>query len=182
MSTNSTFTIEGARRNRISASTRLGYKSGIRQVVLWALTSGKPELLMPSPETDGHDETLDLRVFGYENFLEFIVWTVRERGVGMGALSGYRSAIKSLYIDQGVPLPEPYNIDMKVIFSGIRKTVAQDLQSGSKEFTGKKPMTFSLFEHLCVISMGLPDCGFTHAYLILSWNLMCRSKSTETIR
>ncbi|KAF0705914.1 hypothetical protein AaE_014330, partial [Aphanomyces astaci] len=30
--------------------------------------------------------------------------------------------------------------------------------------------------------MGLPDCGFTHLYLVLSWNLMCRSKSTETIR
>ncbi|ETV98451.1 hypothetical protein H310_08599 [Aphanomyces invadans] len=126
--------------------------------------------------------TLDLRVFAYENLLEFIVWTVRERDVGLGALSGYRSAVKSLYIDQGVDLPEPCDSDMKVIFSGIRKSIAQNLQSGSKEFTGKRPMSFSVFEQLCAASMGLPDCGFTHLYLVLSWNLMCRSKSTETIR
>ncbi|KAF0718364.1 Aste57867_1745 [Aphanomyces stellatus] len=126
--------------------------------------------------------TLDLRVFAYENFLEFIVWTVRERNVGLGALSGYRSAVKSLYIDQGVVLPESYDGDMKVIFSGIRKSVAQNLQSGSKEFTGKRPTSFSVFEHLGAVSMDLTDCGFTHLYLVLSWNLMCRSKSTETIR
>ncbi|RQM20763.1 hypothetical protein B5M09_010269 [Aphanomyces astaci] len=135
--------------------------------------AGKPELLMPSTEHEGR-MTLDLRVFAYENFLEFIVWTVRERDIGLGALSGYRSAVKSLYIDQGIALPEPYDGDMK--------SVAQNLQNGSKEFTGKRPMSFSVFEHLCAASMGLPDCGFTHLYLVLSWNLMCRSKSTETIR
>ncbi|ETW04461.1 hypothetical protein H310_04735 [Aphanomyces invadans] len=58
--------------------------------------TGKPELLMPSTE-------------------HCIVWTVRERDVGLGALSGYRSAVKRLYIDQGVDLPEPYDNDMKVI-------------------------------------------------------------------
>ncbi|ETV89797.1 hypothetical protein H310_15374 [Aphanomyces invadans] len=59
--------------------------------------------------------SLDLRVFAYENFLEFIVWTVRERDVGLGALSCYRSAVQSLYVDQGVDLPEPYDSDMKVV-------------------------------------------------------------------
>jgi hypothetical protein len=117
MSTNRDFTIEGARRNRISESTRLGYLSGIRQVVNWAVQAGKPELLMRSTE---HEDrmTLDLRVFAYEKFLEFIAWTVRERDVGLGALSGYRSAVKSLYIDQGVAPPEAYDGDMMVVFSG----------------------------------------------------------------
>ncbi len=62
--------------------------------------------------------TLDLLVFAYENLLEFIAWTVQERDIGLGALSGYRSAGKTLYIDQGVTLPEPYDGDMKDIFSG----------------------------------------------------------------
>ncbi|KAF0735077.1 hypothetical protein Ae201684_008290 [Aphanomyces euteiches] len=65
---------------------------------------------------------------------------------------------------------------MKVIFS------ARDLQNGDKMYTGKRPMTFSLFGQLCSSSLALDDRGFTHLYLILSWNLMCRSKSTETIR
>ncbi|ETV83988.1 hypothetical protein H257_03352 [Aphanomyces astaci] len=133
MSTNSDFTIEGARRSRISDSTRLGYLSGIKKVVNWAVMTGKPELLMPSTEHEGR-MTLDLHAFANENFLEFIVWTVRERDIGLGILRGYRSAVKSLYIDQGVALPEPYDGDMK----------------------------FSVFEHLCAASMGLPDCGFMH--------------------
>ncbi|RHZ02575.1 hypothetical protein DYB31_013762, partial [Aphanomyces astaci] len=93
--------------------------------------AGKLELLLPSTEHEGR-KTLDLRVFAYENFLEFI-------------------------------------------------SVAQNLQNGSKKFTGKRPMSFSVFEHLCAASLGLPDCGFTHIYLVLSWNLMCRAESTETI-
>ncbi|ETV64558.1 hypothetical protein H257_18562 [Aphanomyces astaci] len=155
MSTNSDFTIEGARRSRISDSSRPGYL----------------EARAPDAKHRGWGPmTLDLRVFAYENFLELIVWTDRERDVGLGALNGYRSAVKSLYIDQGVALPEPYDGDMK------------NLQNGSKEFTGKRPMSLSMLEHLRAASMGLPDCGFTHLYLVITWNLMCRSKSTETIR
>ncbi|KAH9165544.1 hypothetical protein AeNC1_018491, partial [Aphanomyces euteiches] len=180
MSDLSGFTVEAARRNRISEATRQGYTSGINQVIKWAKLVGKGDLVMMT-SGDEPMETLNLRVFLYRDFLDFIVWVIREKSVQVGTLNSYRSSVKSLYKDQNIDLPEEYGEDMKMIFSGIRKTVAQNLQSGDKNFTGKRPLTFMDYESLCKESLALSYSGFTHLYLILSWNLMCRSKSTETI-
>ena len=68
------------------------------------------------------DETLNLQVFRYRDFLDFLVWVVRKNSVEVGTLSGYRSAIKSLYKDQSIALPEEYGEDMKIIFSGCEKS------------------------------------------------------------
>ncbi len=111
------FTIDLARRNRISADTRLGYQCGINQVKKWAKTTGNQHLLKESLEfKDGFQ--LDLSMFQYTDFLSFIQWTVQNKSVGVVTLSGYRSAVRNLYIDQGVPLPSGYGDDMKIIFSG----------------------------------------------------------------
>ncbi|KAF0739373.1 hypothetical protein Ae201684_004942 [Aphanomyces euteiches] len=130
------FTIETARRNRISASTRQGYTSGINQVVKWAKLVGKNHLVMFN-SVDQSTVTLNLQVFLYSDFLDFIVWAVRQKSVQVGTLNSYRSAVKSLYKDQNIDLPEEYDTEMKTIFSGIRKTVAQNLQSGDKDYTGE---------------------------------------------
>ncbi|KAF0769835.1 hypothetical protein AaE_002654, partial [Aphanomyces astaci] len=38
-----------------------------------------------------------------------------------------------------------------------------------------------MFEALCTESLKILDSGFAHLFLVISWNLMARSKSTETI-
>ncbi|KAH9150540.1 hypothetical protein AeRB84_006639 [Aphanomyces euteiches] len=175
------FTIEETRRNRISEATRKRYTSGINQIKLCARRVGKHELLMTSEqESDG--QTINLIVFQYLDFLEFIEWTVRNKKVEVGTICSYRSALKSLYKDQKVALPEEYGDDMKEVFSGLKKTIADDLQSGDKGSSGKRPLTFSKFRTFSERSLMLHDGGFTHLFLIFTWNLMCRSKSTETIR
>ena len=73
---------------------------------------------MPCPDEPEY-QTLDLDVFQYKDFLDFLVSTVQEKSVGVGTLNGYRSAVKSLYIDRGKTLPHEFIEDMKVIFSGI---------------------------------------------------------------
>ncbi len=55
-------------------------------------------------------------------------------------------------------------------------------QGDASGATGKVPRTYSVYENLCRMSLTLPNGGFTHLFLIFIWNLMCRSKSTETIR
>ncbi|ETV67724.1 hypothetical protein H257_16085 [Aphanomyces astaci] len=182
MTSRSSFTIEEARRNRISGDTRTGYASGINQVIIWIKLVNKLHLLKQSADgTAG--ESLDLSQFQYLDFLDFLVWTVRNKPtIKPGTLSGYRSAIKSLYRDESLAVPIEFGDDMKEIFSGLRKTIAQDLQSGRLQDSGKRPLSWSTFERLCYDSMLLSDGGFTHLFLIVTWNLMCRSQSTETIR
>ena len=42
-------------------------------------------------------------------------------------------------------------------------------------------MKYSIYTQLCRDTMKSMDGGFSHLFLTSQWNLMCRSKSTETI-
>ncbi|KAH9160268.1 hypothetical protein LEN26_001940, partial [Aphanomyces euteiches] len=175
------FTIEQARRNRLAESTKQGYISGVNQVLQWAKAVNREDIVMQCPTRAGKT-TVNLSVFTYDDFLEFIEWSVQTKNISVGTLSGYRSAIKSLYKDQRIAIPPGYDDDLMDVFSGIRRRNAQRLQDAEDNYTGKRPMSFAVFEFLAAKSILLPDGGFAHLFLILSWNLMCRSKSTETIR
>ncbi|KAH9081282.1 hypothetical protein LEN26_021403 [Aphanomyces euteiches] len=136
---------------------------------------------MPCP-LNNDDRTLNLNLFTYHHFLQFLVWTVNHKSIEISTLNGHRSAIRSLYKNQRISLPEEFGEDIREVFSGLRRAKAHELQSGDKGFTGKRPLTFSNFEKLALDTMLMFDGGFTHLFLLLSWNLMSRSKSTETIR
>ncbi|KAH9123159.1 hypothetical protein LEN26_005371 [Aphanomyces euteiches] len=139
------FTIEDARRNRISQESRV-----------------KTTLLKPCNESKD-ETTINLSVFSYNNFLEFIEWRIQNKPkITAGTLSGYRSSLKSLYKDQNVHLPDEYGDDLKLIFSGIKKSMATNMQVGHKDYTGKRPLTFMMFESLAYTSLKLNDSGFTH--------------------
>ncbi|KAG9415615.1 hypothetical protein AC1031_021996 [Aphanomyces cochlioides] len=128
-------------------------------------------------------QTLNLEVFSYQDFLDFLQWTVRNRKTIVGStLSGYRSAMKNFYKDNNVKLPEGFDLDMRDVFSGINRSIANELQHGSKTDSGKRPLSYSKFLQLCDKSLLLNDGGFAHLFLTMTWNLMCRSQSTETIQ
>jgi hypothetical protein len=113
------FSIEQARRSRISKDTRVKYASGVNQVVKWAGSTGRNHILMPCAEVAGQ-VTVDLAVFKYQDFLDFIVWTVNNKPtIQAVTLSGYRSAIGSLYRDRKLAIPVEFGDDMKEIMSGI---------------------------------------------------------------
>lgn len=58
---------------------------------------------------------------------------------------------------------------------------AEDTQNGVFKQVGKRPLSIVEYEALCKLSFQLHDGGFCHLFLIATWNLMCRSQSTETI-
>ncbi|KAG9414613.1 hypothetical protein AC1031_021981 [Aphanomyces cochlioides] len=90
--------------------------------------------------------------------------------------------MKNFYKDNNVKLPEGFDLDMRDVFSGINRSIANELQHGSKTDSGKRPLSYSKFLQLCDKSLLLNDGGFTHLFLTMTWNLMCRSQSTETIQ
>ncbi|KAF0744704.1 hypothetical protein Ae201684P_018321 [Aphanomyces euteiches] len=106
------FTIEDARRNRISQESRVKYTSGVNQIKKWCRLTGRTTLLKPCNESKD-ETTINLSVFSY-NFLEFIEWSIQNKPkITAGTLSGYRSSLKSLYKDQNVHLPDEYGDDLK---------------------------------------------------------------------
>ncbi|OQR82152.1 hypothetical protein ACHHYP_16364 [Achlya hypogyna] len=176
------FTIEAARHLRIATSSRKTYESNRNQIKMWVRkVYNRPDLLEPCSLDEAKDGwTIDVDSFDCEDFLAFITWSVRAKDVTASTLSGYRSALMSLYKDQKVPLPTGYGDDIKEVYAGIRRSLATQDQSSSKTPNAKRPLTFDEYESLGRDSLALPDGGFTHLFLTMTWNLMCRSKSTET--
>ncbi|KAF0736262.1 hypothetical protein Ae201684_007284 [Aphanomyces euteiches] len=106
------FTIQRAQTKRISDSTRKGYASGLRQIRAWIQET---DLLYLLRESDSGEQIIDLNVFKYDHFKEFITHTMRSKDIEPNTLSKYK--VQS-------------NRYLKEILSGIRKMHAEKLQSG----------------------------------------------------
>ncbi|RHY44149.1 hypothetical protein DYB38_011537 [Aphanomyces astaci] len=181
-------TVQDLRDNRLAEGSKKGYLSGVRQVVAWLRESGRSGTINP-------DGSINLDVFSYEDFTEFLLYKYKSAGVSLSTLSGYRSAIKDYYSRQNMALPAGFVTDATAIYQGttsapskiqlqlgIRRFCASETQSGAIKPGGKQPLRYHKYQELCRASLTKLDAGFTHFFLTLSWNLMCRSRSTETVR
>jgi hypothetical protein len=74
-----------------------------------------------------------------------------------------------------------YCDDLKTLFSGLMRLEAENVQAGISHNTGKEPLKYSLYYNLCKKTLLLLDGGFSHLFLTMQWNLMCRSKSVQTL-
>lgn len=112
--------------------------------------------------------------------------TMVQRGVtGKSTYGNLRSAVVYLFSATNTPLPGNFNIIMKKFFKGLHHTIVAAVQSTNKRLTeGKEPFTLSMYRALSkalLISAKKQDV-FGHAFLVICWNLICRAKSTESIR
>ncbi|KAF0754916.1 hypothetical protein AaE_005148 [Aphanomyces astaci] len=107
---------------------------------------------------------------------------MQNTAVKASTMSGYRSAMRNYYKMQKVPLPSQFDGDIKDVFQGIRRITATSEQTTSVKDSGKRPLGYGAYDALCRTTILAMDAGFLHLFLVLSWNLMARSKSTETIQ
>ncbi|KAF0683298.1 Aste57867_24645 [Aphanomyces stellatus] len=103
--------IQDLRNNRLADKTKSGYRSGLNMIESWIREHGDSSLLTSAGN-------INLRLFGYDDFLKFIEWTVRNTNKKPGTLSGYQSALRHYYKDAGIPVPPEFEDDMKGIFQG----------------------------------------------------------------
>ena len=98
------------------------------------------------------------------------------------------SAIKYLMISQNVVITQKFTQDLKRYLNGVKKDMAQQRRDGTRSCqVGKKPLTFNAYQAICekflegATGRYAKNNIFAHAFLVLSWNLMCRSESTQSI-
>ncbi|ETV89923.1 hypothetical protein H310_15237 [Aphanomyces invadans] len=96
-------------------------------------------------------------------------------------MSGYHEALRWYNKREDVAMPMEYATKLKTIFTGMHRLTATDEQTSNLKDSGTRPPGFSMYEALCQESLRTSDSGFVHLFLVISWNLMARSKSTETI-
>eukprot|EP00979_Chaetoceros_neogracilis_P018584 scaffold10852_cov1569-Chaetoceros_neogracile.AAC.1 len=122
-------------------------------------------------------------------FVKFLFTMARKNTDGNTFLSksgcgSYRSAFKDLYRQCKVSVPPAFEAELTTQFKGLLRARAEEKEAkGSRLSEGKDPMPFALYKRLCAKMMadGSKDAIFAHAFLTLTWNLVCRSKNTVFI-
>ena len=129
-------------------------------------------------------ETLTVRIF-----VDFLHARARNNKEGSNFLSksgcgSYRSAFKELYRRCGLKMGQDYEDDLKTKFKGLNRGHAYEKEkTGGRLTEGKDPMSFALYKLLCkkMLEDGSKEAIFAHAFLTMTWNLICRSKNTVNI-
>jgi hypothetical protein len=97
-------------------------------------------------------------------------------------LKNARSALKDLYRSFAIQMSPETEAQLKDMYTGMRKMEAQrKAEEGGKLTEGKDPLPFSIFRQMALRMLrdGDPKSVFCHLYLVLSWNLGCRSNNVE---
>ncbi|KAJ8556608.1 hypothetical protein ON010_g9359 [Phytophthora cinnamomi] len=171
---------ENVRNACTSSRTQTAYRSYIRGIAAW-LRATQPDAERFFDDGDG----LNINVFSSQHFEAFLLAKMNtgERPLKVTTLGGYRSAVKDIYRQQRLALPTDYADDMKTFFAGLKRIEATRNQTsaGEAKMAGKMALPYSAYAHACKETLLLSDGGFSHLFLTLQWNLMCRSQAVETI-
>ena len=129
---------------------------------------------------------IDLEALDAETFMTWLDSLYKKqdgRKLSASAYGSKRSMLHHLHIlhtSRGVP--ERLEAPLKVLFAGFLRTLAKSRPADWKD-AGKVPMSVELYKALSqwFLDWNTNAGIFAHCYLVLSWNLMCRSENTQNI-
>lgn len=198
------------RRNMITADTRRIYLSSSAKFLFWLYTAKPALILTPfrvqvvqrhreiSKKTIEREISLhlepscppiDFSLFSIDVFMEWIL-SIRQSAdgtdaVAFGALNSHRSALFNLFRDYGIQFSVSQEKSLKEYFKGLKREMARSRgQSHARIETGKDPLQFKDLKIICsqLLRSGDREAIFAHLFLLLTWNLMCRSSNTVQLR
>ena len=120
-------------------------------------------------------------------FLDFLLSRKGTKGakyLSATGYGGYRSAMNDLFRVCGVSKPAVFEAELSRSIKGlVRSRAKANETSGSRLTEGKDPLPFSAYKFLAkkMLEESGSDAVFGHCFLVLTWNLMCRSKNTVGI-
>ncbi len=98
----------------------------------------------------------------------------------LSSVGQWTAAVKDLFRSFHVAIPPNYDAEVALLVNGYSRDAAADRE---RNVVGKDALPFDL---LCKISRATltsesSDAIFAHIFLLLQWNLMCRSNNVELI-
>jgi hypothetical protein len=99
----------------------------------------------------------------------------------MSVLNNFRSAIRSMFVDKNIKVPEWYDKELSPLFQGFKKEWAKLDRDGIRVVgeEGKAPFSFSIYR--LVMMCAFKSNPFAHLFGLLCWNLMARGDNVEDI-
>ena len=179
--------IERVLENRLSLNSRKNYVASLKFFKKWLVDNGHNECVRDDEIVGAALSVRIVQTFLADQQNRSVECEDGEKkaAVGISRLKSYRSAIRYLLQEQGVPGFEEFISDLKLFFAGLKRIDAQSRRNGTSNVNrqeGKEKLPFGLYRTLCHTML----CGsernlWGHCYAVLSWNLMCRTNNTADI-
>ncbi len=121
-------------------------------------------------------ESVDEHAF--ERFFESEAKHPNGQWKAASTVEGYRSALIHYFESKKLSVPTILRGDVLTFVKGLKRTIASARRDGTyKESEGMDCLEFRSFAHICSLtaSSNQPDA---HAFLLLTWNLICRADTT----
>jgi hypothetical protein len=132
------------------------------------------------------DDPINFDEITVRDFLSWIIsLRVNGKSPSTSSFSGHRSAFFNLFRIYKKTMSRELETELKVHFKGLkRKSVLETVQGDSSLHTGKAPLSFEMYNMLAGALMkgSGSDFAFSHCFLLICWNLMCRASNAFAIR
>ena len=196
------------RENSVSASTLTSYLGTLYKFLLWLQQHHAPLLTVHFYEDAIVDNAyptkkafrkyfktavtqqrcpVNLGSFTPDIIMEFVVSLRGRDGRRLSSSSQNcnRSAITFLYRAFRYTVPDEVTQRLSRDFRGLKRTNAQMAADGEAALDqGMDPLPFSVYRVLCreIMKRPEPEFTFAHCFMVICWNLMCRSTNALHIR
>eukprot|EP00960_Hanusia_phi_P042044 755278-Hanusia_phi.AAC.6 len=193
---------ESVHQGNLADSSQTSYSSKMSKLLCW-MVDHRPHLLTEEYRSTSNQgqaarariirELLKRRVrpinfemFTSEDLKEYILQMMEKQpDLRISSYNGLRSAVRDIFRQFGkLDLHSKLDAELADTCRAVKNTLAdQPSSTRTKPGMGKEPMSFSLYRTLCkeMLICNRTEYIFTRTYLILSWNLMCRSGDAERI-
>jgi hypothetical protein len=129
-------------------------------------------------------------VFEDSTAQDFMVWiaslkTPSGQKPRYSTYNGHRSALFNLFRDYGETMSSILEVELARHFKGLKRMLAQEIANGEGAIKiGKDPLPFTLYRFLSKTFLMQRSKEFTFAqcFMVVCWNLMCRSANAFTIK
>ena len=143
---------------------------------------------------------VELEAVTAESFMGYVMTLRNQRSNSYLSKSAYgnkRSALFHLYRTHNkIGFPEQFRLRLGNLYRGFFRELQQhrgssftptapnEVQQRASHKEGKDAMSVALYRALCgwFLEYGTLDGIFSHCFLVLSWNLACRSNNTARLR
>lgn len=180
--------VNGIMAARYAPKTQRVYDGHLRRFSAWMMNNRGAA---PAPREGFF---IDLSTVTTEDVLVYLGGLLRrtdEQGnpnpVGISQLRGVRSALNRGFKDSQVERPADYESRLGDFFRGLSRTdaaIRRQANGGKAVRPGKDKLPFQTYIVLSrhFLCSSTNPFVWSHAYSVLSWNLMCRTNNVEAIR
>jgi len=165
---------------QLSAATKKAYESKLRAFRTWLRSNEETA-------TVANDQTIDTSRIAAQHVVDFMSATYGT-GKSESTYVSVVSAVKYLMGAQRVVVTSEFKQALARYIKGMKKIMADQRRLGTRScLVGKEPLSFAAYQEICKRLLEgatgrYASCNtFALAFLTLSWNLVCRSESTQAI-